>query len=76
MTIADEIRQATSRNVLHPLVRDNLASPRGICNCCTQHDGYVCFCALDYGHTGRHLNGTYLWEQTWPPALFQGRPCS
>lgn len=71
MTIADEIRTATSQNRLHPLVRDNWASPRGLCNASLDAsetlDG-ILFCTLDYGHTGEpHVNGPVSWELPWPP---------
>jgi hypothetical protein len=68
MTIAEEIRKATSENRLHPLVRDNWASPRGLCNAsldaCETLDG-ILFCALEYGHTGPHINGPVSWELPW-----------
>lgn len=66
--LADEIRLATSRNELHPLVRDNWASPRGICNCSTEiiGNGRV-FCQRDYRHEGVHVNGLEQWRETWPP---------
>jgi hypothetical protein len=67
-TIADEIRKATARNELHPFVRDNRASPRGLCNCSKQDaTGSVFFCVLDYGHQGKHVNGEQQWEAPWPP---------
>jgi hypothetical protein len=71
MTIADEIRLATSRDRLHPLVRDNWASPRGLCNCSklvdTGLESGVAFCQLDYGHEDEHTNGPHKWKATWPP---------
>lgn len=70
MTIADDIRRATAQNELHPLVRDNWASPRGICNAsldaCETLDG-ILFCTLEYGHTGPHINGPVSWELPWAP---------
>jgi len=71
MTIADEIRLATSQNRLHPLVRDNWASPRGICNC-SKVVGVglelgVVFCQRNYGHDDEHVNGAHKWEAAWPP---------
>jgi hypothetical protein len=66
---ADEIRSATARSELHPLVRDNLASPRGLCNAHTQGRASVLFCTLDYCHAEpEHVNGSTRWAQEWPPA--------
>lgn len=74
MTIADEIRKATSQNRLHPLVRDNWASPRGLCNCLKDLktlgaglESEVVLCRLDYGHDGEHINGRHRWTAAWPP---------
>jgi hypothetical protein len=74
LTIAEAIRLATSQNILHPLVRDNWASPRGICNCCKDLktlgaglESEVVFCQLDYAHDGEHSNGRYKWTAAWPP---------
>jgi hypothetical protein len=74
MTIADEIRLASNQNRLHPLVRDNWASPRGFCNCCkdlktlgAELESEVVFCQRDYGHDNAHINGAYRWEAAWPP---------
>lgn len=77
MTKADEIRLASSRNVLHALVRDNWASPRGLCNCSTtggQDLSFgVLFCQRDYGHEGPHINGLNQWQAPWPPPqLYHG----
>jgi hypothetical protein len=68
VTMADEIREATSRNVLHPLVAHNRASPRGLCNCSIEVgevDCFVVWCTRDYGHEGPHLNGHHQWEAPW-----------
>jgi hypothetical protein len=78
--IAEKIRLATSQNRLHPLVRDNWASPRGLCNCCrVVADGPMVttvFCQRDYLHAGPHsngFNGLHQWEAPWPPPeLFHG----
>jgi hypothetical protein len=71
MTIADEIRLATSQDTLHPLVCDNWASPRGICNCskvvAAGLESGVVFCQRDYGHDDEHINGAHKWEAAWPP---------
>jgi hypothetical protein len=65
MSIADEIREATARNELHPLVASNEASPRGLCNAHTERDGAAFFCTLDYGHKAElHENGTVRWSST------------
>jgi hypothetical protein len=71
LTIAEAIRLATSQNRVHPLVRENWASPRGLCNCSMVVDagpesGFV-LCRLDYGHDGEHVNAAHKWEATWPP---------
>jgi hypothetical protein len=71
MTIADEIRTATNQNRLHPLVRDNWASPRGLCNSShinEENSTYpVIFCQLDYGHEMPHINDSHQWNTSWPP---------
>ncbi len=67
LTIAEAIRLATSQNRVHPLVRDNWASPRGICNCCKYLKTQVVFCQLEYAHDGEHANGQYKWAAAWPP---------
>lgn len=56
--IADEIRAATARNELHPLVAKNIASPLGICNGSVLDwpEGGRAWCTLDYGHEGDCLN--------------------
>jgi len=73
ITIAEAIRLATSQNRLHPFVRDNWASPRGLCNCSkTVEISGTLFCQRDYGHTGKHMNGSHHWEATWPPTNFTG----
>jgi len=73
MTIADEIRVASGQDTLHPLVRDNWASARGICNCSKHVDSGLVFCQLDYGHVGLHVNGPNQWEAAWPPPeLYHG----
>jgi len=60
---AEEIREATARDELHPLVAQNLASPRGLCNAATATaDGGACMCVLDYGHEGPHRNPHVLLE--------------
>lgn len=64
---ADQIRAASSRNELHPLVAANLASPRGICNCSKSVDGGIVFCRRDYGHAPPHVNGPHSWEAPWGP---------
>ena len=71
MTIADEIRTATSQNRLHPLVRDSWASPRGLCNCSKVIGvglelGTV-FCQREFGHEDEHVNGAHRWTELWPP---------
>jgi hypothetical protein len=74
MTIADEIRIGTKQNRLHPLVGDNWASPRGLCN--SSHisesdlEPQIVYCQLDYGHTGLHWNGPNQWDVPWPPPAF------
>lgn len=60
--IADEIRAATARDELHPLVASNRASPRGLCNCSTRVEQSIVFCTLDYGHEGLHQNTGARWE--------------
>lgn len=67
MTIADEIRLASSRNELHPLVRDNWASARGKCNCSHSTERGISFCHLDFGHEGPHVNRSDRWQAPWPP---------
>ena len=62
MSVADDIRAATARNELHPLVASNEASPRGLCNAHHERDGTVFFCTLDYGHGTEHENGTVRWS--------------
>lgn len=66
----EEIRAATARNELHPLVRDNYASPRGFCNAHAYDDAgeKLYFCTLDYEHQGDHANGAVRWSAPWPPA--------
>lgn len=78
MTIADEIRAVTSQNRLHPLVRDNWASPRGLCNCHTlvfdvAHEPAAVFCKRDFGHEGEHVNEPHKWESPWPPPQLDTR---
>jgi len=70
MSIADEIRLATSQNRLHPLVRDNWASPRGICNCSTTVHSNIVLCKLDYGHEEAHVNGLHYWKKPWMAECF------
>lgn len=78
-SIASEIREATSNQRLHPLVRDSWASPRGICNCWTRTDdpeSAMVFCQRDYGHLGPHTwrgssKGRYTlveWSKQWGPS--------
>lgn len=57
-SIADEIREATAANKLHPLVAQNLASPRGLCMASLRLPHCICFCTNDYGHEGDHENAT------------------
>ncbi len=52
MSVADEVRAATARGVLHPLVAKNQASPRGLCMGVADRTDGVAFCLLDYGHAG------------------------
>lgn len=70
MTIADEIRLATSQNRLHPLVAKRWASPQGICNCAKVVGGHgeeaLVFCRRDFGHEDAHNNGPYYWTASWP----------
>jgi hypothetical protein len=75
ITIADAIRLSTSQNRLHPFVRDNWASPRGLCNCSKVIDAGlesgVVFCQRDYGHDDEHVNAAHKWEAAWPsPELY------
>lgn len=57
-SIADEVRAATARGELHPLVASNRASPRGLCVAIAGRpdDGGIAFCTLDFGHDGDHYN--------------------
>ena len=71
MTKAEEIRLASSKGILHPLVRDNWASPRGICNCSDDLEGGTVYCTLDFGHIGEHVNGGHRWQMSWPPDVFE-----
>jgi hypothetical protein len=77
LTIADAIRLATSQNRLHPLVRDNWASPRGLCNSSNAVgiglEYGVVFCQRDFGHDGEHTNGAHMWMVPWPPPAFRAR---
>lgn len=67
--IADEIRSFTSRDLLHPLVRDNYASPRGTCNCSKLTALGRIWCTRDFGHDGPHLNEVDEWDEPWPPTI-------
>jgi hypothetical protein len=53
---ADEIRASTAKGVLHALVADGLASPRGLCMESIRSVKGLAFCIRDYGHCGRHYN--------------------
>lgn len=56
-SLADEIREFTARNELHPLVASGAASPRGLCNESRKEcDGAIVRCVLDFGHKGPHRN--------------------
>jgi hypothetical protein len=66
---ADEIRAFTARNELHPLVAQNLASPRGLCNAGLITYGAV-FCTRDYdGVHVEHVNDGVCWSAPWPPRV-------
>lgn len=74
MTIADNIRLATSANELHPLVSKNWASPRGTCNCSKKlDDGSIVFCTLDYKHEDNHINKDVQWQAPWSPTCECGK---
>lgn len=68
--LGDEIRAATLRSELHALVAQNLASPRGLCNCSTRIEAeqVIVFCTLDYGHGPEHANKAHRWDAPWPPS--------
>lgn len=65
--LGDEIRAATARSELHALVAQNLASPRGLCNCSARVEQAVIFCTLDYAHGVEHANKDHRWAAPWPP---------